>query len=79
MTTKANAVLRKMRKQKSPFKLFRNPKSRDRILEDFNNSTLDPVGPIGGEQGAKLLTEINSLEGDHQAFMKSLAPSVNVL
>jgi hypothetical protein len=52
---------------------------RDRILHDFNQSTLDPVGPVGGEQGTKLLSEMNSLVDEHEEFVKSLSPKLNVL
>jgi hypothetical protein len=53
---------------------------RDRILEEFNASTLDPVGPVGGaEQGMKVLSEMNSLTDDHDAFVKSLMPTIDVL
>ena len=35
---------------------------RDRVLEDFNRSPLDDVGPAGGgEQGMKVLSEMNDL------------------
>jgi hypothetical protein len=52
---------------------------RDRILREFNASTLDPVGPFGGEQGVKALSEMNSLADDHDEFVKSLVPTINVL
>jgi hypothetical protein len=38
------------------WKRLNNPVRADRILNEFNNSTLDDVGPVGGhEQGMKLL------------------------
>jgi hypothetical protein len=76
MTRKAKAVLEKMRQKKpeQPLKLFRNPKSRDRVLNDFNQSTLDPVGPVGGEQGMSVLKDMNELEAGHDEFVKSMAP-----
>jgi hypothetical protein len=53
---------------------------RDRVLDQFNQSTLDDVGPIGGaEQGMKVLSEMNSLSDDHEAFVKSLMPTIDVL
>jgi hypothetical protein len=80
MTNKAKAVLQKMRYQKpiQPLKLFRNPQARDRFLEEFNNSTLDPVGPVGGDHGMSVLKEMNDLEAGHDEFVKSLAPGVGV-
>jgi hypothetical protein len=42
-------------------KLFRDPQGRDQILRDFNASTLDPVGPLGGEKGEKFLSELNEM------------------
>jgi len=52
--------------------------NRDRVLGEFNRSTLDDVGPMGGgEQGIKVLQGMNSLVDDHEAFVKSLAPSVH--
>ena len=32
-----------------------------RVLSDFNASTLDDVGPIGGDKGEKLLSELNEM------------------
>lgn len=52
---------------------------REKILTDFNQSTLDPVGPVRGEQGTKLLSEMNSLVDEHEEFVKSLSPKLNVL
>jgi hypothetical protein len=53
----------------------RQAQRRDRILDEFNRSTLDDVGPIGGtEQGTKLLSEMDSLVDDHEEFVKILAP-----
>jgi hypothetical protein len=41
---------------------------------------LDDVGPVGGaEQGMKVLSEMNSLADDHDEFVKTLAPRVDVL
>lgn len=56
-----------------------NPERRERILNEFNRGQMDEVGPIGGtEQGMKVLSEINSLVDDHDEFVKSLVPSVDV-
>jgi hypothetical protein len=48
-------------------RLFQNPKARDRVLDEFNRSTLDDVGPLGGDKGEKFLKELNvmqDLQGD---------------
>jgi hypothetical protein len=33
-----------------------------RVLVDFNQSTLDPVGPLGGDQEIKVLKELNEMQ-----------------
>ena len=45
----------------------------------FVPSTLDPVRPIGSQQGMKVLQELNDFEAGHDEFVKSLAPRVNTL
>jgi hypothetical protein len=35
---------------------------RERFLSDFNASTLDPVGPLGGDKGEKFLSELNEMQ-----------------
>ena len=66
MADKTNMIMRKMKLR------------RDQILKEFNASTLDDVGPVGGtEQGPKLLSEMKSLVDDHKEFVKSLAPGVD--
>ena len=63
MTEKAKKILQKIQLRR----LFGDPQRRDQILRDFNASTLDPAGPIGGEKGEKFLKELNEmadLEGD---------------
>jgi hypothetical protein len=47
-----------------------------RVLSDFNASTLDRVGPLGGDRGMKVLQDMNELEVDHEDFVKILAPGV---
>jgi hypothetical protein len=51
MTDKAQAILLKMKRRdaRKASRLFRNPVRRDRILDEFNRSTLDDVGPLGGD------------------------------
>jgi hypothetical protein len=57
MTNKAHAILRKMKLGR----LIRNPKTRDQVLGEFNRSTLDDVGPLGGEKGETFLKELNEM------------------
>ena len=47
------------------------------MLVDFNASTLDDVGPVGGDQGMAALKDMNELEADHEEFVKSLTPKVD--
>jgi uncharacterized protein YfeS len=66
MTDKAKTILQKMNKRKA-LKRLANPKARNRILDQFNRENLDDVGPLGGDQGIKVLKEMNEmtdLEGD---------------
>ena len=56
MTDKARKIMKKMKN----WKRLNNP-ARDRILSDFNQSTLDPVGPLGGDQGMNVLSEMNEM------------------
>jgi hypothetical protein len=58
MTDKAQRVLQKMKRRR----LFGNPKVRDRILDEFNRSILDDVGPVGGDKGETFLKELNEMQ-----------------
>jgi hypothetical protein len=49
MKAKANRILRKMKLR------------RDQILKEFNSSTLDDVGPVGGDKGENFLKELNEM------------------
>jgi hypothetical protein len=49
----------------------------EKILSDFNQSTLDPVGPV--DQRIAVLKEMNDLEARRDEFVKRLAPRVDVL
>jgi hypothetical protein len=42
--------------------------SRDRVLREFNASTLDHVSPMKGDQQIKALWELNSPEDDQRGF-----------
>jgi hypothetical protein len=50
-----------------------------RVLVDFNQSRLDPVGPLGRDQGMAVLKDMNDLEAGHEDFVKSLVPRVDVV
>jgi hypothetical protein len=39
---------------------------------------LSDLGQVGGDQGMAVLKEMNKLEAVHDAFVKSLAPRVDV-
>ena len=68
MTEKAKKILQKTQLRR----LFRNPKARDRVLDEFNRSTLDDVGPIGGDKGEKFLKELNEMADlERDAELKS--------
>ena len=71
MTNKARKILEKMKLRR----LFEDPKARDRILGEFNRSTLDDVGPLGGNQGVAGLKDMIELEAGHDEFVKILKPS----
>ncbi len=59
MTEKAQRILEKLNKKNR-----RTPISiRERVLEQFNASTLDDVEPVaGGDQELKVLKEMNELQ-----------------
>lgn len=59
-----------------PLALMNDEQTRDQVLEEFNASTLDPVGPL--DQTLSLLNEMDELEAGHDDFVKSLLPSVDV-
>jgi len=46
--------------------------ARDRVLGEFNRSTLDDVGPVGGDQAVAVLKEVNDPEAGHDEFVQSL-------
>jgi hypothetical protein len=66
MTEKAQAVLQKM-------KLWRLFPSRS------SEPASEPGSTAGGDQEMSILNESNDFQSDHDAFVKSLAPSVDVL
>jgi hypothetical protein len=50
--------------QRKRWRLYNLPdlKTRDRILKEFNQSTLDDVGPVAGARGNRFLQEINEMQ-----------------
>jgi len=58
--------------------LLNDPRHRTRLLDSLNKSTLDDVGPAGGDKSMAVLKDINELESDNEEFVKSLAPRVDV-
>ena len=55
---------------------FGNLERREKILSDFTQSTLDPVGPVGGQdQQMRVLIEMNELE----LIIRKSVPRVDVL
>jgi hypothetical protein len=73
-TDRAQAVMNRLKL----IGLFQKPKTRDKVLDDFNRSTLDAAGPVGGEEGTRVLQDMNDLEAGHDEFLKSLAKSYSV-
>jgi hypothetical protein len=43
--------------------LLNDPRRRSRVLDSLNKSTLDDVGPLGGDKGEKFLKELNEMAG----------------
>jgi hypothetical protein len=56
--------------------LLNDPRHRSRLLDSLNKSTLDDVGPVGGDQSMAVLNDMNEVEVDHEEFLKSLLPRV---
>ena len=42
--------------------LLNDPRHRTRLLDSLNKSTLDDVGPVGGDKGEKFLSELNEMQ-----------------
>ena len=47
--------------KRQALKRLANPEKRDKILNEFNQSTLDPVGPFAMDRGEKFLSELNEM------------------
>jgi len=58
VTDKAGDILKRVKRRS----FFQTPEARNRVLDQFNQSTLDDVGPMGGrEQEMKVLHEMNEM------------------
>jgi hypothetical protein len=55
MTDETHAVLKKMKLGG----LIRDPKARDRILDEFNRDNTPDVKPLGGVKGMAVVKELN--------------------
>ena len=52
--------------------------NRDRVLDDFNQSTLDDVGPIGVDQGMAVLKPTNDLGQREEQMIRESFPKVTL-
>jgi len=75
VTDKAGEILQKMKGRS----LFQTPEMRDRVLEQFNRSTLDDVGPVGGDQCMVALKEMNDLGQQRKQIVWGSGPNFNRL
>jgi hypothetical protein len=62
-----------------PLARMNEGQKRERALEEINASTLDSVGPLGSDEGVKVLSEMNSLADAHDEFVRSLVPRADIL
>lgn len=51
---------------------------RDRILEEFNASTLDGVRPMGGGQGMAVMIDMNDLGEQQEQIIRESIPKVTM-
>lgn len=82
MTVKAQELLTKLKRRdrkRSPLRLFRRPETRERVLNDFNQSTIDPVGPVGSQdQQMRVLNEMNELGEQQEQTIRASFPKVTM-
>jgi len=78
MTDKAKMVLndldrrdRKGGKRWTPYGL-NDAKTRNLVLGELNASTMDDVGPVGGDQGMTVLKDMNDIESEHDTSFDEL-------
>jgi hypothetical protein len=83
MTDKAKKILNKLNKRDRQARRYRKlsgePGRREKILSEFNRQNLNEVGPLGGDQSMSVLKDMNEFQLDHDEFVKSLSPNVDVL
>ena len=73
MTEETNAIMLKP-------KGLSDPKRRDQALAEFNRSTLDDVGPVGGQdQQMRVLGEMNELAKEREQLIQESVPTTNLL
>jgi hypothetical protein len=75
MTEKAQKILQRLKRRRT---LSRSPEARDHVLGEFNASTLDSVGPIEGDQGMKVLQEMNELGKAQEQIIREGIPNNTV-
>ena len=64
--------------ERQALKRLANPERRNRILNEFNRDLMDDVGPIGGDQGMKVLQEMNELAKQLEQIIRDGIPKFNV-
>jgi hypothetical protein len=77
MTEKAKKILNDMKRRdrkRRGWMLFRRPETREKMLNDFNGSTLDQPAQMGNQdQQMRVLNEMNELgQQEEQSIRKSL-------
>jgi len=60
-------------------RLFGSPKARERVLDEFNRSTLDDVKALGGDQGMDVLKEMNELGEAQELTIRESVSRIDVL
>jgi hypothetical protein len=58
--------------------LFPSPEANDRVLGEFDSSTWNSGGPIKGDQGKKVLQEMNELGEAQEHIRRESFPKVSV-
>jgi hypothetical protein len=76
MTEKANAVMQKLRLKK----LFFSPGTRERVLEDFNRSTLDDAQPVGSpDQHSTALDDMNNFQAEAEDIYRNAGAGLKTI
>ena len=57
-------ILQRMNKRQAlkHWREFSYPVRREKVIDEFNRSTLDDVGPVGGDQEIKVLKELDEMQ-----------------